>query len=130
MIEALILVASMQHVNKIPEYPVPAVYQEYEECVAVRESNRRPDAINPTGKYRGMYQFDEALADGSTYHIIGWLSSWHSKPKQYAAALRDTPMNKWPAEVQTAAFISVLDGHGQKVRWSGKKHFAGGRWTC
>lgn len=67
-------------------------------------------AVNPTGKYRGMYQFDEELKDGTTYHIIEWLGTWHSQPRKYAAWLRKTPMNLWPEEVQTAAFVAVLDG--------------------
>lgn len=130
MIEAMVMVAALQHANNIPEYPVPEVYQEYEACVAKRESNGRPNAVNPTGKYRGMYQFNDALADGTTYHIIDWLGTWHSKPKKYAAKLRETPMNKWPEEVQTAAFVAVLDGHDADERWAGKSHFAGGRWHC
>lgn len=126
MIELFLVV----NAGDIPKYPVPAVYREYERCVAERESNDRPEAVNPTGKYRGMYQFDKRLAAGSTYHIVDWLSTWHSNPKGYAAVLRKTPMNKWPRQVQTAAFIVTLDGHDMQVRWSGKKHFAGGRWTC
>lgn len=126
MIEALFMVAA----TDIPEYEVPAVYREYERCVAKRESNGRPEAVNPTGKYRGMYQFDKALARGTTYHITDWLRTWHSKPKQYAKWLRATPMNKWPEEVQTAAFVAVLDGHDKGIRWYGKSHFAGGRWSC
>jgi len=126
MLEVLLLVPP----TDIPEYPVPAVYREYEQCVAERESNSRPEAVNPTGKYRGMYQFDDALADGSTFHIVDWLRTWHPKPKKYASALRQTPMNKWPAEVQTAAFVVTLDGHDKDTHWSGKKHFAGGRWHC
>jgi len=126
MIEALFMVAAAD----IPEYEVPAVYREYEKCVAERESSGRPDAVNPTGKYRGMYQFDKALARGTTYHITDWLRTWHSKPKQYAKWLRATPMNKWPEEVQTAAFVAVLDGHDKNIRWYGKSHFAGGRWSC
>lgn len=126
MIELLLMVPS----TDIPKYPVPAVYREYEKCVAERESQSRPDAVNPTGKYRGMYQFDDELADGTTYHITDWLRTWHSQPKKYAAWLRRTPMNKWPEQVQTAAFVAVLDGHDRGIRWYGKDHFAGGRWTC
>lgn len=126
MIELLFLVPS----TDIPKYEVPAVYRKYERCVSERESQSRPDAVNPTGKYRGMYQFDDELADGTTYHITDWLRTWHSQPKKYAAWLRKTPMNKWPEEVQTAAFVAVLDGHDRGIRWYGKKHFAGGRWSC
>lgn len=126
MIEALLMVPN----TDIPEYKVPAVYREYERCVAERESNSRPEAVSPTGKYRGMYQFDDDLADGTTWHIIEWLGTWHPQPKKYAAALRDTPMNKWPEEVQTAAFIAVLDGHDKGITWYGRDHFRGGRWRC
>lgn len=127
MIEALLMLAPQ---DEIPEYPVPAVYQEYEQCVAKRESEFTPTAVNLTGKYRGMYQFNKHLASGTTYHIVDWLETWHPKPKQYAKWLRQTPMNKWPEEVQTAAFVAVLDGHDKDERWAGKSHFKGGRWTC
>lgn len=126
MIELLLMVPNAD----IPEYNVPKVYEVYERCVAERESNGRPDAVNPSGKYRGMYQFDEELKDGTTYHIIEWLGTWHSQPRKYAAWLRKTPMNLWPAEVQTAAFVAVLDGHDKDKKWYGRKHFKGGRWTC
>ena len=126
MIEALLPLVMAD----IPKYEVPKVYQTYERCVAQRESNDTPDAVNPSGKYRGLYQFDDALADGSTWHIIDWIRTWHSKPRAYAQALRETPMNKWPRQVQTAAFIAVLDGHDKQQRWAGKKHFNGGRWHC
>lgn len=130
MLEALLLSVAMQHTDRIPEYPVPAIYREYERCVAKRESERTPTAVNPTGKYRGMYQFDKELARGTTFHIVDWLKTWHSQPKKYAAWLRSTPMDKWPKEVQTAAFVAVLDGHDKEQRWAGKAHFAGGRWHC
>ena len=126
MIEAVLLVTAM----KIPEFEVPKVYREYEACVAERESNGRPNAVNPSGKYRGMYQFNDQLKRGTTFHIIDWLDTWHSSPKKYAAWLRKTPMNKWPEEVQTAAFVAVLDGHDKNQRWAGRFHFAGGRWSC
>jgi hypothetical protein len=120
----------MLHNTDIPEYNVPKVYERYERCVAKRESEFTPTAVNPTGKYRGMYQFDKALARGTTWHITDWLRTWHPKPKKYAAWLRGTPMNHWPEEVQTAAFVAVLDGHDKDIRWYGKDHFAGGRWSC
>ena len=120
----------MLHNTDIPEYNVPKVYQQYERCVAKRESEFTPTAVNPTGKYRGMYQFDKALARGTTWHITDWLRTWHPKPRKYAAWLRNTPMNHWPEEVQTAAFVAVLDGHDKDIRWYGKDHFAGGRWSC
>ena len=126
MIELFLLAPTQD----IPKYPVPKVYQTYERCVAQRESNDTPTAVNPSGKYRGLYQFDDELADGSTWHIMDWLGTWHSKPRKYAEQLRATPMDKWPRQVQTAAFIAVLDGHDKGERWAGKSHFKGGRWSC
>jgi hypothetical protein len=126
MIEMFLLAPTQD----IPKYPVPKVYATFERCVAQRESNDTPTAVNPTGKYRGLYQFDDELADGSTWHIVDWLATWHPKPLKYASVLRDTPMNKWPRQVQTAAFVAVLDGHDKGERWAGKSHFAGGRWSC
>lgn len=120
----------MAPAREIPDFEVPAVYAEYERCVAERESNDRVNAVNPTGKYRGIYQFNDALADGTTWHIVDWLKTWHPKPRKYAAALREQPMNKWPREVQEAAFVAVLDGHDKNQRWAGKSHFANGRWSC
>lgn len=126
ILEAFLMVPA----REIPDYEIPAVYAEYERCVAERESNDRVNAVNPSGKYRGIYQFNDALADGTTWHIKDWVSTWHPKPKKYLAALRDKPMNKWPREVQEAAFVAVLDGHDKDKRWAGKFHFAGGRWSC
>jgi hypothetical protein len=126
MLEALFMVPS----TDIPKYEVPAVYREYEKCVAKRESNGRPEAVSPSGKYRGMFQFDEELKDGTTWHIVDWLATWHPQPRKYAAVLRDTPMNKWPKQVQRAAFVAVLDGHDKGKRWAGKAHFDFGNRSC
>lgn len=124
MLESLALSAVMMlHKGDIPEYEVPKVYQAYEKCVSWRESRRKPNAVNPTGKYRGMYQMDKSIAAGATYWIVDWLSTWHSEPKKYAAALRDTPVNKWPRQVQVAAFVVTLSGHDADEHWHGAAHW-------
>jgi hypothetical protein len=110
-----------------PEYVPPSSQVEYGKCVAERESNGRPDAVSPTGRYRGKYQFNAPLARGATWHIMPWLKQWHPKPKRYAAQLRRTPMNQWHEHVQDAAFYMTLNHSGL---WSGKSHWKGGRWTC
>lgn len=124
MLEQLAIASIMMLPSKhIPEYEVPKVYHAFERCVSWRESRRQPDAVNPTGKYRGMYQMDHAIASGATHWIVDWLGTWHSKPKKYAAQLRATPVDKWPRQVQTAAFVVTLDGHGERKRWSGADHW-------
>ncbi len=94
MMTAALMVTPMVH--DVPDYDVPSVYEKYEQCISHRESRGKPTAVNPTGKYRGLYQMDHALASGATHWIMGWLSTWHPKPKAYAAWLRATPVNKWP----------------------------------
>lgn len=124
MLESLAMSAVMMLPRTdIPEYQVPKVYQAFEKCVSWRESRRKPDAVNPTGKYRGMYQMDHAIASGATHWIVDWLGTWHRTPKKYAAALRATPVNKWPRQVQTAVFVVTLNGHDKNERWSGAAHW-------
>jgi hypothetical protein len=125
MFEAMVLTYTLV---KPPEFPIPSDQRAYTQCVAERESNGRPDAVNPSGKYRGKYQFDAALARGATWHIMSWLRQWHDEPRKYAAWLRGLPMNRWPESVQDAAFILTLNYGG--VKWSGEKHWFGGRWSC
>ena len=116
-------------------YDIPTRYVIYERCVRERESNGRWDAVNPTGKYLGAYQFNQDLANGATYHMLEDIIEY-SKAKNkkqarvIARKLRRTPMNEWPAWAQTSAFVQTLDGHDAEQPWSGKFHWAGGRWTC
>lgn len=112
----------------IPMPHVPADQRTYMECVAKRESEGIPTVVSPSGRYFGKYQFSAALARGATWHIMPWLRTWHPNPKQYASLLRRTPMNRWPERVQDAAFIYTLNHDG--VKWSGKAHWKGGRWSC
>lgn len=68
------------------------------DCIARRESGRNPLAVSPTGKYRGMYQFDRY--------------SWHA-----ASGLSGTA-DQYPASVQTQAFYVWFDGGKGRHRWS------------
>jgi hypothetical protein len=112
----------------IPMPDVPADQRTYMECVAKRESEGIPTVVSPNGRYFGKYQFSAALARGATWHILPWLKTWHATPKKYAAQLRRMPMNRWPERIQDAAFIYTLNYGG--VKWSGKSHWHGGRWSC
>lgn len=122
----MIIEAIMEAAIEPPSYQPPTSQVSYGLCVAERESNGRPDAVNRNGHY-GKYQFTAALARGATWHILDWLETWHPKPRNYARWLRSVPMNKWPENVQDAAFFETLNHEGL---WSGKSHWAGGRWTC
>ena len=125
---ATVLAMSLMTSPVIPAPPVPADQRQYMQCVATRESEGDPSVVSPTGKYRGKFQFNAPLARGATWHILPWLRTWHPTPRKYAAELRRTPMNRWPERVQDAAFIFTLNHNG--VKWSGKRHWYGGRWAC
>lgn len=110
-----------------PAYPVPASQVTYMQCVAERESHANPRSTNSADGYYGMFQFSEALKDGATWMMLDWLKTWHPSPRKFAAQLRDIPMNKWPRNLQVAAFIETLNNDGP---FSGARHWAGGRFHC
>lgn len=117
-------------------YDIPARYVIYEKCVRIRESNGRWDAINRSNnKYFGAYQMSDALADGATYHMLEDIIEYskaknRQQAREIARKLRETPVYEWPAWAQTSAFVQTLDGHDAEQPWAGKKHWAGGRWSC
>lgn len=110
-----------------PEYKPPKDQVQFAQCVAKRESGHSPYAVSRYGTYKGKYQFNDALADGSTWMMLDWIETWHPKPRKYAEYLRALPMNKWPEQVQDAAFFETLNYNS---KWSGKDHWAGGNWNC
>lgn len=110
-----------------PTYIVPDDQIRYVECVAERESHSNPRSTNRANGYFGMFQFNDALTDGATWMMLDWLKTWHPKPREFAARLRATEMHKWPANLQIAAMVETLNHRG---KWTGAKHWAGGRWTC
>lgn len=127
--------ANEQAAGVASRYDVPARYVTYEYCVRMRESNGRWNAVNPTGKYRGAYQFSPELARGATFHMLEDIIKYstadsRTEARAIASKLRSMPMNKWPAWAQTSAFVQTLDGHDAEQPWSGKFHWNGGRWSC
>jgi hypothetical protein len=110
-----------------PTYVIPPDQAAYVHCVAERESHSNPKSTNRAHGYFGMFQFSDALSDGAAWMMIPWLSTWHPHPRQFAAQLRATEMHKWPANLQIAAMLTVLNARG---KWSGAHHWAGGRYTC
>lgn len=110
-----------------PTYPVPAPQVRYMHCVAERESHDNPRSTNRADGYYGMFQFSEPLKDGATWMMLDWLRTWHPHPRRFAAQLRETPMHRWPRNLQVAAFIETLNNDGP---FSGARHWAGGRFHC
>jgi mannose/fructose/N-acetylgalactosamine-specific phosphotransferase system component IID len=98
-------------------------------CVLERESNNHWFSTNRSAGYFGGFQFNKALKRGATYMITPELQALFGmkKGKQVARMLRATPMHKWHPWYQHAAFATVLNWEAD---YSGKQHWAGGRWTC
>lgn len=105
----------------VPPLAVDDATAAFRDCVADRESRFDHTAVSRTGKYRGKYQFSDALKRGATWHMLPWLREWHPDAKRYAAQLRRTPMNRWPEVMQDAAFVFTL--HHDGVRWVEWRHW-------
>lgn len=118
-------------------YPVPAHYEQVEECIRMRESNSHWDSRNPSRAHLGAYQMTQALANGATYWMVkrGDFARYlpgSTRKEQRAAArkLRATSVHKWAPWLQTAAFVRTMDGHAKDQPFAGLHHWAGGRWHC
>lgn len=129
--------ASHEKPAKASTYPLPAKYVTYEECVRIRESNGHWRSRNPSRKYLGAYQMTQELANGATYWMVKrgdiarYLGTGNlKKQREFAELLRFSSVHTWDPWLQTAAFRRTLDGHAKNQAWSGKFHWAGGRWSC
>lgn len=98
-------------------------------CVLKRESNNHWFSTNRAGGYFGGFQFNRALTRGASWMLVAELQDLFGKArgKRIADELRHTPMHKWHPWYQHAAFATVLNW---EHNWSGKSHWAGGRWEC
>ena len=129
--------ASHENPAKASTYPLPAKYVTYEECVRIRESNGHWRSRNPSRKYLGAYQMRQELANGATYWMVrhGDIARYLGtgdlkKQREFAEMLRFSSVHTWDPWLQAAAFRRTLDGHAKNQPWSGKSHWAGGRWSC
>lgn len=103
--------------------------ESYQLCVLRRESNGHWFSTARSNGYFGAFQFNKALTRGATWMIQPELKQIFGKEKgkQIAQKLRTTEMHKWKPFYQSMAFFTVLNWNGD---WSGKKHWAGGRFHC
>lgn len=93
---------------------IPTAWQPFARCVAQRESNGRLNARNPRSSAQGRWQFlDQAWrVDGG----IEWIVSrqlrkvgmaWRERAG-WVRKLDATPIYRWPAWAQDAAFVGVI----------------------
>lgn len=116
-----LLVAPSTGDDVVPPLPVDSATEAFRDCVSFRESRNDPTAVSASGKHRGKYQVTPGMGRGMAWHLLPWLKTWHADAKGYAAQLRRTPVNKWPEEMQDAAFVLTLHYDGKK--WSGWRHW-------
>lgn len=117
--------------------PLPSLYrgkyyhsdQEwFRKCVADREGSFTYMVRGGGGdNYYGTYQFHRNFQRGAAYMMAKESRETKDGLRKEALALRYKPINKWSRYWQDRAFYTVLNYNG---RWSGKNHWAGGRWHC
>jgi hypothetical protein len=102
---------------------IPTSWQPFASCVARRESNYNPKAVNRSSGAAGKWQFLPAWRNGLPYMVAGRLKA-NGMPKDQARALRirlqATPINKWAEEHQDVGFVAALlapEGRGWR-HWS------------
>lgn len=97
-------------------------------CVAEREGSFHYDVQGGGGgNYFGTYQFSKAFQPGAAYMMAKESRKTHDGLRAAALGLRYIPINQWSRYWQDRAFYTVLNYNG---KWSGKGHWAGGRWHC
>lgn len=97
-------------------------------CVAKREGEYRYSVRGGGGgNYFGTYQMSAALLRGVSWMMAAESRETHDGLRAKARALHSVPGNHWNRYWQDRAFATILNYNG---KWSGKKHWSGGRWHC
>lgn len=94
---------------------IPAKWRTWAECVSQRESGGRYDARNRSGSTaQGRWQFlDRAwrVQGGIEWIVLRQLKAqgvtWRDRKRAYGR-LSATPIYRWPAWAQDAAFVGVI----------------------
>jgi hypothetical protein len=118
--------------------PLPSLYrgvyfhadqEPFRRCVADREGSYTYEVVGGgSNLYHGTYQFrDGAWRRGLTYMMASESRRTKDGLRAEARALVDVPIHKWSRYWQDRAFYTALNYRG---KWSGKSHWAGGRWSC
>lgn len=89
-------------------------------CIRARESNNLYNAVSRTGKYRGAYQFNDALKVGAAWMIQRQLRLEHGRTIaiEIGRALRAAPMNQWNIYWQDRAFWTIWRSGKGRSHWA------------
>jgi len=102
--------------------------ERFRRCVGQREGMFHYDVRGGGGgNYYGTYQFSRAFQSGAAYEMAKESHRTHDGLRDDALRLRHKPINQWSRYWQDRAFYTILNARG---KWSGKHHWAGGRWHC
>lgn len=117
---------------------LPSLYQgkyyfpdqeSFRKCVADREGSYTYRVVGGgSNMYHGTYQFhDGNWRRGLTYMMASESKETNDGLRAEARALISKPISRWSRYWQDRAFYTALNFQG---KWSGKHHWAGGRWHC
>jgi hypothetical protein len=97
--------------------------EQYRICVIQRESGGNYD--EPSGPWRGAYQFSDSLAAGALRAMrTEIVEVYGNAGKQAIDSLEGTLIHTWPRFFQDAAFWTTFN------KGAGASHWAGGSWFC
>ena len=97
---------------------IPAEWQEFQECVADRESSGSYTAQNPTSSAQGKYQFlDNNWREGGAWNVYKRLikhGATRKEANRIRLVLREAPIKTWRPKYQEILFAEVLlSGEGK-----------------
>lgn len=118
--------------------PMPSLYrgiyyhadqEAFRLCVADREGSFTYNVVGGGGnQYQTTYQFHEGnWRRGLTFMMASESKRTRDGLRAEARALITRPMKTWGRYWIDRAFYTALNFNG---KWSGKHHWAGGRWHC
>jgi hypothetical protein len=95
----------------------PPGWEKFAECVAARESNHNPNAVNGASLAAGLYQFLPAWRNGLPYMVADRLVRF-GMPRPVARTIRvdlaRTPIQGWAPVYQRIGFAEVIDRGGDE----------------
>ena len=96
---------------------IPNEWEDFQECVAARESSGRYNAQNPVSSAQGKYQFlDNKWRHGGAWNVWKRLIRYgydKDTAKRVRERLMDTPIKKWRPVYQDILFAeALLSGQG------------------
>ncbi len=97
--------------------------EQYRICVIQRESGGNYD--EPSGPWRGAYQFSDSLAAGALRAMRSEIIEVYGNAgRQALDSLEGTYIHTWPRYFQDAAFWTTFN------MGAGASHWSGGNWYC